>query len=93
LAERVDDLPGRFGRQQGRVRHDIHVLDPISLGEPDIAVIRVLEHHHGGQREVILVVRVEEFGRLGQRQEQLGLLVADAGVKRRAGRFQEVPVR
>jgi transcription antitermination factor NusA-like protein len=40
-------------------------------------VIRILDHQHGRQRKVILVVRVEQQGALGQRQKQLGFLVSD----------------
>ncbi|MGA2402641.1 MAG: hypothetical protein ABSG91_13210 [Syntrophobacteraceae bacterium] len=58
----------------GKIIRDLFPLAHDALG---IAVIRVLDHHHGGQGEVILVVRVEEPGRFGRRQEQRGLLVPD----------------
>ena len=38
-------------------------LIPYALASRTLQWFVFLEHHHGGQREVILVVRVEEFGR------------------------------
>src|ERR1700693_2077152 len=42
-----------------------------------VAVIRILDHQHGWQRKVKLVVRIKQEWGLGQPQKELGLRVSD----------------